>query len=110
MTNIDKQRVAAVRKLEELGYTFAGEWMRPANDASVAVLVPTVTDPMHALLVRADVLEGCQKGSVMEAELGSLSTRWRPIEELRWPLGEERRPPAPWRLTSVCSARTHASL
>ena len=54
--------------------------MRPANDVSVAVLVPTVTDPMHALLERADVLEGCQKGSVVEGELGSLSTRSRPTK------------------------------
>jgi hypothetical protein len=26
VSNIDKQRVAAVRKLEQLGYTFAGDW------------------------------------------------------------------------------------
>jgi hypothetical protein len=58
VSNIDKQRVAAVRKLEQLGYTFAGEWTHPANEASVAILVPAATDPMHALLVqRADMLE-----------------------------------------------------
>jgi len=44
VTNIDKQRLAAVQKLEQLGYTFAGEWMHPANDASVAVLVPAVIE------------------------------------------------------------------
>src|SRR5215468_186817 len=45
----------------------ATPWMHPANDASVAVLVPAVTDPMHALVFqRADMLEGCQKGSVDE--------------------------------------------
>ena len=48
VSNIDKQPIAAVGKLEELGYTFAGEWMHPANDASLAILVPAVTDPMHA--------------------------------------------------------------
>ena len=80
MNNIGEQYVAGVEKLEQLGYTFAGERMHPADDASVAVLVPAVTDPMHALLVRADVLEGCQKGSVVEGELGSLSTRSRPTK------------------------------
>jgi len=40
--------------LEQLGYTFAGEdWMQPANDA--AALAPTITDELHAMLVkRAD--------------------------------------------------------
>jgi hypothetical protein len=39
---IDKQRIAAVRKLEQLGYTFAGnDWMHPANDA--AAIAPTIT-------------------------------------------------------------------
>jgi hypothetical protein len=90
VTNIDKQRVAAVRKLEELGYKFAGEWMRPANDASVAILAPAVTDPMHALLVqRADVLEGCLKGSVEETELEVIVDAIEAYEVKRWPLGKE---------------------
>ena len=38
MSTIDKQRVAAVRKLEQLGYTFAaGDWMQSANDAAAVV-------------------------------------------------------------------------
>jgi hypothetical protein len=90
VSNIDKQRVAAVRKLEELGYKFAGEWMHPANDASAAVLVPAVTDPMHAILVqRADMLEGCRKGSVEEAELEVIVDAIDAYEEKRWPLGKE---------------------
>jgi putative tryptophan/tyrosine transport system substrate-binding protein len=33
MSNIDKQRIAAVRKLEQLGYTFfADEWHAPPDD------------------------------------------------------------------------------
>ena len=85
MSNIDKQRVAAVRKLEQLGYTFAGEWMHPANDASMAVLVPAVTDPMHALLVQcADVLEGRQKGSVEAAELEGIVDAIEAYEKVRW--------------------------
>ena len=35
MSTIDKQRIAAVRKLEQLGYTFAGDdWIHSANDAA----------------------------------------------------------------------------
>ena len=34
MSTIDKQCITAVRKLEELGYTFAtGDWMHPTNTA-----------------------------------------------------------------------------
>jgi hypothetical protein len=69
MSTIDKQRIAAVRKLEQLGYTFAGDdWMHPANDA--AAIAPTITDELHAMLVkRADDLEGCAPGSDEECEL-----------------------------------------
>ena len=50
MSNIDRQRVAAVRKLEQMGYTFAdGDWMQPANDT--AAVQPAITDALHALLV-----------------------------------------------------------
>jgi hypothetical protein len=54
MSMIDRQRVAAVRKLEAMGYTFAaGDWMQPANDTAV----PAITDALHALLVkRADAI------------------------------------------------------
>jgi len=63
MGNIDRQRVAAVRKLEELGYTFAaGDWIHPANDT--AAVVPALTDELHGLLVkRADNLAGCAEGT-----------------------------------------------
>jgi hypothetical protein len=56
----DKQHVAAVGKLEAMGYTFAaGDWMQPANDAA-AVVAPVITDALHALLVvRADELMSC---------------------------------------------------
>jgi len=68
--NIDMQRVAAVRKLEELGYSYRdGEWAIPAATAPQRHLTAE-TDAMHSALVRrADVLEGCPKGSVEEAEL-----------------------------------------
>ena len=63
MSTIDKQRIAAVRKLEQLGYTFAGDdWMHQANDASA--VAPTITDELHAMLMkRADDLEGCAPGN-----------------------------------------------
>jgi hypothetical protein len=63
MSTIDRQRVAAIRKLEQLGYTFAGDdWIHSANDA--AAIAPTITDELHAMLVkRADDLEGCPAGS-----------------------------------------------
>ena len=51
MSTVDKQRIAAVTKLEQLGYTFAGDdWMHPANDA--AAIAPTITDELHAMLVK----------------------------------------------------------
>jgi hypothetical protein len=51
MSNIDKQRIAAVRKLEHLSYTFAaGDWRPPAGPTAAT---PTQADAMHALLVSA---------------------------------------------------------
>jgi len=39
MSTIDKQRIAAVSKLEQLGYTFAGDdWMHLTNNAAGAML------------------------------------------------------------------------
>jgi len=72
MSSIDNQRIVAVRKLEQLGYTFAGDdWMHPANDA--AAITPTITDELHAMLVRrADDLEGCAPGSDEERELTAI--------------------------------------
>jgi hypothetical protein len=87
MSNIDKQSVAAVRKLEAMGYTFAaGDWMQPANDA--AAVVPAITDALHALLVaRADALMGCTEGSDEEAELAYITDAVEAYEAVRWPGG-----------------------
>jgi len=47
MSTIDKQRIAAVRKLEQLCFTFAGnDWMHPTNGAAPA---PAITDALHAV-------------------------------------------------------------
>ena len=87
MSNIDKQRIAAVRKLEQLGFTFAGDdWMHPANSASPT---PAITDTLHALLVqRADALEGCPKGSAEEGELDAITDAIEAYEVVRWPTGK----------------------
>jgi hypothetical protein len=87
MSIIDKQRIAAVRKLEQLGYTFAGgDWMHPTNDAAPA---PAITDALHALLVqRDDALEGCPEGSAEEGELAAIADAIEAYEAVRWPTGK----------------------
>ena len=84
MSNIDRKRVAAVRKLERLGYTFAaGDWMQPANDA--AAVAPAITDALHALLVkRADELAGYTEGSDEERELATITDAIEAYEAVRW--------------------------
>ena len=77
MSNIDKQRVAAVRKLEALGYSYQdGEW-GPASPSAAAgrrSLMTAEADAMHGVLVqRADALEGCLEGSEEEVELTAIT-------------------------------------
>jgi hypothetical protein len=92
MINVDKQRVAAVRKLEVLGYSYRdGEWM-PASAPSAAAgprsLMTAESDAMHGVLVRrADALEGCLKGSTEESELKAIVDAIEAYETLRWPDG-----------------------
>jgi hypothetical protein len=88
MSTIDKQRIAAIRKLEQLGYTFAGEdWIHSANDA--AAIAPTITDELHAMLVkRADDLEGCPAGSGEQRELAAIERAIGAYEAVRWPTGK----------------------
>ena len=88
MSTIDKQRIAAVRKLEQLGYTFAGDdRMHPSNDATA--IAPTITDELHAMLVkRADDLEGCAPGSDEECELSAIERAIGAYEAVRWPTGK----------------------
>ena len=59
MSTTDRQRIAAVKTLEEMGNTFGGDkWFGPDATAQS----PEV-DALHALLVlRADRLEGCTEG------------------------------------------------
>ena len=88
MSTIDRQRVAAVRKLEQLGYTFAaGDWMKPANDP-IAV-APVITDALHVLLVaRADELISYPEESVGACELQEITDAIEAYEAVRWPNGK----------------------
>ena len=78
-----KQRIAAVRKLERLGYTFAaGDWHAPV----LATPTSAQADAIHAILVqRADVLEGCPEGSEEERELAALADAVEAYETVPWP-------------------------
>jgi hypothetical protein len=87
---IDRQRIAAVRTLEALGFRCRnGEWL--AGDCyAVALPFTTEADAMHATLVRrADALEGCPTGSAEEAELAAISDVLEAYEVKRWPDGKE---------------------
>jgi hypothetical protein len=88
MSTIDKQRIAAVRKLEGLGYTFTGdEWTDPANNT----VGPTrlAADALFALSVkRADDLAGCTEGSEQEHELAAITDAIEAYVAVRWPHGQ----------------------
>ena len=90
MSNIDRQRIAAVRAIEALGYTFAGiEWKPPADKTTVVPALFDQADAMHALLVlRADKLDGCVEGSEEVTELRMLTEVVTAYEEKRWPDGK----------------------
>jgi hypothetical protein len=87
MSNIDKQRIAAVRVLEALGFTFAGsDWHAPG--AAAPSLVPSA-DAMHGVLMRrADALVGCLEGSDESAELKATVDAIEAYELVRWPEGK----------------------
>ena len=83
MSTIDRQRVAAVRLLEAMGYVFRGhEWVGPAIPATFEA------DAMHTLLVlRADALEGCAENSDEARELAMIAEGLEAYEAVRWPDG-----------------------
>jgi len=84
MSTIDRQRVAAVRLLEAMGYVFRGhEWVGPAIPATFEA------DAMHALLVlRADAIEGFSERSDEEKEFAMISEVLESYEAKRWPEGK----------------------
>jgi hypothetical protein len=90
--DIDQQRIAAVRELEALGYTYRrGEWLAPAVAAAAGPLPHTAeADAMHGMLMRrADALTGCEEGSGEETELKAIVDLIEAYEAKRWPLGKE---------------------
>ena len=93
MSTIDKERIAAVAKLQALGYTFslADGWTPPGSSSSAASASRTAdADAMHAVLMRrADMLQGCTEGSQEEAELESIVEAIEAYEAERWPDGKE---------------------
>ena len=86
MSTIDRQRIAAVKALEAMGYRFRDDtWF--AADATGG---SPEADAMHALLVqRADQLEGCIEGSAEEREYSSIVSAIVTYEEKRWPEGQD---------------------
>lgn len=94
LSQIDRQRVAAVRHLEAAGYRFErGAWHEPgAADVSAPAGVLEEADAMHVRLVlRADALGGCTEASEKAAELESIVDTVERYEAKRWPDGKVER-------------------
>ena len=79
MSLIDRQRVEAVRFLEEQGYAFEdGRW-KPAVGSTQPALEG---DTIHAMMVRrVEAITGC---AGHEAELESLTIAINAYESIRW--------------------------
>jgi len=91
--NNDKQRIAAVRQLEALGYRYEGDKWVPASPSAVAgprSLMTAECDAIHGVLVqRADALEGRIEGSEEEREFAAITETIEAYEAVRWPEGKE---------------------
>jgi hypothetical protein len=90
--DIDRQRIAAVRLLEALGYAWrGGEWRSLTDAAKFSWAEP---DGMHAgaaLVHCFDALAGClDSPEEEEAELKAIADAREAYEAKRWPLGKER--------------------
>ena len=87
--DIDKQRIAAVRVLESLGYTYRNEEWVTGSGPNVQPLMAEA-DALHGVLMnRADALMGCTEGSDEEAELKATVDAIEAYEAKRWPNGKE---------------------
>jgi hypothetical protein len=82
--DIDRQRVAAVRTLQALGYKYRnGEWLSLSTVATPHSLLANA-DAMHgALMPRADAL------SSEVSELQAIADVLESYEAKRWPLGRD---------------------
>ena len=90
MSTIDKQRIAAVRALEALGYHWheGMGWAVSAAKQAPHADLRALADALHSMAVaRADQLEGCTEGSPEEAELAQIATVLDAYEGRRWPDG-----------------------
>ena len=88
MSEIDRQRIAGVRTLLALGFTWHdGHWVKPS---AIAAPLLFEADALHALLVnRADRLMGCTENSDDEDELVAIGEAIEAYELKRWPEGKE---------------------
>jgi hypothetical protein len=86
--DLDRQRIAAVRLLESLGYRYqSGKW-EPSGSSPLPFTWEA--DGMHgALMQRADALAGCTENSAEEIELKAIVDALEAYEAKRWPLGCE---------------------
>ncbi len=86
MTNIDRQRIAAVRALEGLGYSYRdSEGWKPAEFPDQWF----EADVLYAILVtRADRLAGFIEGSREAAEFRTIAKALDAYEHKRWPTGK----------------------
>jgi hypothetical protein len=85
--SIDRQRISAVKKLEQLCYSFDGsDWQQPTSGAAA----PSPRgDELYAVLVRrADELAGCADGSEEARELSAISAAIEAFEEMWWVSGK----------------------
>ena len=65
--SIDRQRIAAVKLLEALGYRFdAIEWKAPPGVAAAPTVLCEADALLGLLILRADKLEGCMEGARMD--------------------------------------------
>jgi hypothetical protein len=89
--DIDKQRIAAVRTLEALGYGYHGDQWVPPTAATPSPLPMTAeADALHgAMMRRADALAGCTEGAADAAELKAIVDLIEAYEAKRWPEGKE---------------------
>lgn len=89
MSEIDRQRIAAVRTLEALGYDFrAGRWHAPAHSRAQQRSWAEADALHHLLVERADALIGCTDGSADQDDLEAIGEAIEAYESIRWPDGK----------------------
>jgi hypothetical protein len=86
MSEIDRQRIAAVRTLKTLGYTYRdGQWKPPLH-ASRGITV--VADAMHARLVAIADKIAANLGIWTDDDLEAIGESLEGYEAVRWPDGK----------------------